>query len=332
MDLFLALAGRRNHPNAIVAANNFSGWLNYEWDDLHKATRHFETAIAHRYQGNFVAYIDAAIGLAKVQLAYGQIDSAQSTIGKAYAEALHLNSTDLLSPIQAFQAYLSTMQEDVPAALLWARSVDPQNLYECILLSELASLLHARILIWHGTDTEVITTINFLKARLAYAQTHQFTRWAIQTEIHLALAYQRQADIDGALAMLEKTIAAARSGSFIRSFVDLGQPMEELLTALDGRLLVEDHSYLNQLLLSFKTDDVPQSPIIDSQTSVAESITRRELEVLILMQIGKTDQEIADELIIALSTARRHASNIYRKLEVNNRRQAVRKAEQLGLL
>jgi LuxR family maltose regulon positive regulatory protein len=132
--------------------------------------------------------------------------------------------------------------------------------------------------------------------------------------------------------MLEQTIAAARSGSFIRSFVDLGQPMEELLTALDGRLLVEDHSYLNQLLLSFKTDDVPQSPIIDSQTSVAESITRRELEVLRLMQIGKTDQEIADELIIALSTARRHASNIYRKLEVNNRRQAVRKAEQLGLL
>ena len=341
MQQFQALARQRNHPNALAAANNYSGWLSYEWNDLQEAAGHFEAAIAHRYQANFAAYFDAAVGMSRVQLAYGHIDQAQSIIGKLHAEALHLNSTDLLSPIQAFQAYLWTLQGDVPAALRWARSVNPRELYECVVLSELASLLHARIFIWHGTDAEVTTTINFLKTKLAHAQTYQFTRWTIQTEIYLALAYQRQADSAQASSIVRQAFDKARSGGFIQSFVEFGQPMEQLLTALSGRLPLDGDSYLNQLLTSFEVDNTPQPPLLGHQSQfmtpafqspLIESITRRELEVLRLMQLGQTDQEIADGLIIALSTARRHASNIYRKLEVHNRRQAVHKAEQLGLL
>ena len=339
VDQFLFLAKRRNHPNAFAPANKFAGWLNYEWNNLHEAAGRFETAIAYRYQGNFLAYFDAAIGLAKVQLAQGQMDKAISTIDDLRAEALRLNSTDVLGPVEAFQAYLWFLQDDVPSALRWARSINPDELHESILLSEMASLIQARILIWGGTDAEVTATINFLTTKLAWAQAHQFTYWAIQTQIHLALAYQRQDDRDQALTLLEQANLSAQSGGLIRSFVDMGQPVGELIAALSSRLPVESQSYLNQLMASFKTDETPQpstpgfqSPAPTPQSPDAESITRREVEVLRLMQAGKTDQEIADGLIIALSTARRHASNIYRKLEVNNRRQAVRKAEQLGLL
>jgi LuxR family maltose regulon positive regulatory protein len=178
-----------------------------------------------------------------------------------------------------------------------------------------------------------------LKTKLARAQDHQFTISVIQTQIILALAYQRQVDRGQALIVLEQAVITAQSGGFIRSFVDLGHPMEQLLAALSGRLPVESLSYLNQLITSFETNETPrylipgsQFPASNPQPPVAESITRREVEVLRLMKTGKTDQEIADGLMIALPTARRHASNVYRKLEVNNRRQAVHKAEQLGLL
>ncbi|KKI89607.1 LuxR family transcriptional regulator [Bacillus sp. SA1-12] len=54
-----------------------------------------------------------------------------------------------------------------------------------------------------------------------------------------------------------------------------------------------------------------------------ESLTAREIEILMLMAEGKTNQEIADQLFIALKTAKTHVSNILSKLEVQDRTQAV---------
>jgi LuxR family maltose regulon positive regulatory protein len=65
---------------------------------------------------------------------------------------------------------------------------------------------------------------------------------------------------------------------------------------------------------------------------MAALLTLREKEILHLMQRGLSDTEIAQELVISVYTVKRHASNIYRKLEVTNRRQAVYKAQQAGIL
>ena len=54
-----------------------------------------------------------------------------------------------------------------------------------------------------------------------------------------------------------------------------------------------------------------------------EDLTERELEVLLLMAKGKTNQDIADDLFIALKTVKTHVSNILSKLEVRDRTQAV---------
>jgi len=65
---------------------------------------------------------------------------------------------------------------------------------------------------------------------------------------------------------------------------------------------------------------------------LAEPISEREIEVLRLLAAGASNQEIADRLIVALNTVKRHVSNIMGKLGAENRAQAVIKARQLGLL
>lgn len=60
-----------------------------------------------------------------------------------------------------------------------------------------------------------------------------------------------------------------------------------------------------------------------SEHALHEELTGRELEVLLLMAEGKTNQDIADTLFIALKTAKTHVSNILSKLEVSDRTQAV---------
>jgi LuxR family maltose regulon positive regulatory protein len=78
--------------------------------------------------------------------------------------------------------------------------------------------------------------------------------------------------------------------------------------------------------------DGPSAPWPPNSSGIIEPLSKREMEVLRLLKTELSGPEIARELMIALSTVRTHTKNIYGKLGVNNRRQAVARAESLGLL
>lgn len=69
-----------------------------------------------------------------------------------------------------------------------------------------------------------------------------------------------------------------------------------------------------------------------SALSTAASISEREQEVLRFVAAGLSNKEIATKLVVADSTVKTHLKNIYRKLEVNSRVQAVMRARTLKLL
>jgi len=71
---------------------------------------------------------------------------------------------------------------------------------------------------------------------------------------------------------------------------------------------------------------------VETEDGFPISLSAREIEVLKLIADGKSNQEISAELYLALNTVKRHAYNIYAKLEVKKRTQAVSKARQLGLI
>ena len=66
--------------------------------------------------------------------------------------------------------------------------------------------------------------------------------------------------------------------------------------------------------------------------SLVEPLTNRELEVLRLIAAGNSNQAIAEKLVITVSAVKKHTGNIFGKLNVNSRTQAVARARQLGLL
>lgn len=79
-------------------------------------------------------------------------------------------------------------------------------------------------------------------------------------------------------------------------------------------------------------DTIPDASPADRPQPPGESLSGRELEVLGLMALGRTNAEISRELFVAVGTVKAHANNIYRKLDANNRSEAVSKARGLGLL
>ena len=170
-----------------------------------------------------------------------------------------------------------------------------------------------------------------LQGILDLAASAHDTRRTIETLALQALWFQARGETGGALEALARAVTLAGPGGFIRTFVDLGPEMAALLDRLRGQGVAGD--YLARVLQAFpeagpaghreRTPPAPELP---------EPLTQREAEVLELLARRLSDKEIAAALVVSPLTIKRHTVNIYQKLGVNKRQQAVARAIALGLL
>jgi LuxR family maltose regulon positive regulatory protein len=148
-----------------------------------------------------------------------------------------------------------------------------------------------------------------------------------------ALASQAAGDKIRAMPMLEKALSLAEPGGFIRIFVDEGPHMVSLLYEALKRGIAPD--YVQRLLAAFPIAEPEQTDPSKSQvpeSELIEPLSEREIEVLQLIAEGLTNPDIAARLYLSLNTVKVHTRNIYGKLGVNNRTQAVARARSLGIL
>jgi LuxR family maltose regulon positive regulatory protein len=197
-------------------------------------------------------------------------------------------------------------------------------------LSEIECIVLTRTLI---AQESVDEAIKLLRQLFVTAKAGEHTSGMIKILILQALALQAGSDTDQAITALEKALTLAKPGGFVRTFVDEGPPMARLLYEALSRGIATD--YVRRLLAAFPTAEPAQaSPpgTLAPESELIEPLSQRELEVLQLMAEGLTNPEIASSLFLALNTVKTHASNIYGKLGVHRRTQAVARARALGLL
>ena len=155
----------------------------------------------------------------------------------------------------------------------------------------------------------------------------------IEILVLLALALDAQNDTSGALSYLDRALSLAAPEGFVQTFVDEGPPIARLLYEALSQGIA--HEYVQQLLMAFPSEEPkPLEPSTSQvpETEMVEPLSEREIEVLQLIAEGLTNQEIATHLYITLNTVKGHARNIYSKLGVKSRTQAVAKGKALGIL
>jgi LuxR family maltose regulon positive regulatory protein len=147
-----------------------------------------------------------------------------------------------------------------------------------------------------------------------------------------ALAWQGQGQAARAVAALARALAFGGPEGIVRPFVDGGPAMVPLLQQAAARGVTA--RYVNELLAAFGTgDSMSASPPSSPKTSaLVEPLSGRERQVLQLMGEGRSHREIAAALVVTINTVKKHAANIYGKLGVHSRTQAVVRAQELGLL
>jgi LuxR family maltose regulon positive regulatory protein len=281
--------------------------------------------------------------MARIREAQGDLDGALNLLDQA--ERLYDgNFSPNVRPVATRKTRVWVAQGRLGEALNWAHeqglSVDDDLSY----LREFDHITLVRVLLARyksdRADHSIHEIVGLLERLLTAAQESGRMGSAIEILILQALACQVQGDIPAALAPLERALALAEPEGYVRMFVDEGPPMAQLLLKAAVRGIKPD--YTGKLLAAFEAEQLGSAgesslPDWQSQSSPAlqpliEPLSQRELEVLRMFKTELSGPEIARELVIALSTFRTHTKSIYSKLSVNNRRAAVKQAEDLGLI
>jgi LuxR family maltose regulon positive regulatory protein len=339
-DLFPRRSGSGARPVPVAGAAYLGlALLRYEWNALDEAERLLRDALRLGRQGaNAEILLMAPIWLAKLERARGAAADARATLAAALAYARATGVPRLVNWLAAEQARLELGLGNLPAALAWdqARRLDPAD--QLSYLEEIDFLALAQLRVAQGRPVEALRLLTRLRG-LAEAQ----GRIASLVEIFAlsALAYEGAGDREAARTALQRALELAAPEGFLRTFGDLGEAMGQALAAFhrtSPRGAVPE-AYLERLLAVFPSLETPRTPMRSRSAAasahvapLAEPPTPRELEVLGWIGEGLSNEQIAERLVVGVSTVKKHINNLYAKLEVASRTQAIKRARELGLL
>ncbi len=336
---------RGGHQPAVGPAYVGRGNLQYEWNHLDAATSLLQEGIQLCEQtGNGRAILQAHITLAFIKQAQGDADGASAIM----RQTVQITERQRLSQhrnaqVEASQAWLSLMQGDEATVLRWLQHCGLSLEQKLTHLREREYLTLVRVLIMQRRLDEAM---KWLESLLQLAEAQGRMGSVIELLMLQAEALQASGEVKQALERLTQVISLAEPEGYIRLFVDEGVPMAHLLIQMRNRQHAGQRStrdrfpldYIKKLLAAFGTtssQSVPQppelTPVSVSHTLV-EPLSERELEVLRLIVAGCSNQEIADRLVIALSTVKWYINAIYGKLQVESRTKAIARARELHIV
>ncbi|MBI1280095.1 MAG: LuxR family transcriptional regulator [Anaerolineaceae bacterium] len=338
----------------VIAATISLGQLQELDNQLHQASESYQSAITLSGKPSHPIASQAFLGLAPINYQWNYLELAQDYGKKCHELLQQMDNTDTTASYKVFLGYLHLSRRDFTSAsdtLDEAEAFVRQNNF----MFRLSDIVEAqiRVLIYRDNLTTALQlaeghNLSISQARIYLAQKNAsralqildpFIQKAkeagLQNEllkglVLQAVVYSVLNQEDNALEVLDESLALATRGGVIRIFVDEGLPMAQLLQIAHSRGLRQD--YVTQLISNFSMpngEPSSASQIIKPASQWIDPLSQREIEVLQLIASGLTNQDIANRLYISLHTAKVHARNIFSKLAVKNRTQAVAKGAKL---
>ena len=309
------------------------GALLYERDDLDGAERALEkgTGMAE-LTGNVTDLTWGYVTLSRAKQARGDGKGALEMALKAERVALDYGA-DLEGAIAlAWMVRLRILRGDLAEAIVLQRerAADAEGAADAARAVD--RLTSARLLLAQGRHREALPLLEELGQT---AEANGRTRDLVEISTLRALVQWSAGHRERALSTLAKALALAAPEDYVRTFVDEGAPMAELLSGMleaqrRGRPEppVPAH-YLRKLLAALERGDAGAGL---PANRLPEPPSGRELEVLQLVAAGRSNRRIASELFVGVGTVKTHLNNLYRKLDVRSRTEAVARARELDLI
>jgi LuxR family maltose regulon positive regulatory protein len=312
----LQLAGDPPLPFACASYLGLAS-IFYKWNDLVAAQQHVHQSaqLAQQIEGVDTLAVCGVL-LARMKLVQGDVAGASATLADA-EQFVRLNNFMFRMPeIAAVQVLTLLQQGDIAAA---ANLADKHEL----------PVSQAQVHLAQGEAPAALAVLEPLGQR---ADAKGLEDERLKVKVLQAVAQHANGETEEAVQLLGDALALAEPGGPIRIFLDEGLPMAQLLSEAAAHGIMPD--YCDKLLAAFEAEDQgsEEEPNLPNAQPLIEPLSPRELEVLQLIAQGLSNREISERLFLALSTVKRHNGNIYGKLQVNRRTEAVARARELSLL
>jgi LuxR family maltose regulon positive regulatory protein len=304
------------------------GGVLYEWNRLDEAEQSIRDGLAANAPwGNIMTDAFGMFALIKVLQSMGRYDEALQVVDRFEAKLQGLSRpVEFDEPVRTARARIWLAQGDLRSASEWADLAMKTDDY--LQHPDLYRLAIAVIRCAQGRYQEVIDILNSGPGEILHGSD---TVRMIEINLLRSLAQAGLGDIPTAICTLDACLAIAEPEGFVRIFVDYGEYLRPLLEAY-LRFDRPKHAAFAKGIWTHLEPPKTSHPQISRIPGLLEPLSARELEVLQWMAAGKTNLEIAGQLIVARGTIKAHAANIFRKLDASNRTEAVANARRLGLI
>lgn len=330
----------------------FLGSVAYEQSHLKAAERYFKLAVASCEEADLLREIDpymhfllGHLRLARIQFIWRDSIGTRQCL-EEIAAYLSRNwvGAEVLPVIRGEYALLMHDLGNETSGRQWLEEFPPPEQSEQVMLRQFISLNYSHHLVYMKlllANQRWQEAEQLVQDQQALAEQQGRTGSLIQWLTLHALLNVALGDSGQALSAITRALSLAEPRGYLRLFLDAGAPVLTLLYRLRHELRMQHTTeepaptsgYLDRLILHFKQEQQTSlSPYEHAEPPLVEPLSGREREVLWHISEGHSNREIAEQLVIALSTVKSHVRAIYAKLGVESRTQALARARRLKLL
>jgi LuxR family maltose regulon positive regulatory protein len=310
------------------------GRVAYEWNDLDGAREHFEAILALGPDTYRICAVNAALGLALTFVARGQPAEAERLVLAALEQAEENRDTYFVEDLRSFMGRLALASGDPSRAAHWLAGVTLTRRGITGYDVEDPLLTRAQVHMAMARSESLDETLATVGSAIEAAEARHVSASLVRGLALRAVIERSRGEFSQAARSITRAVEIADPGRYTRAFVDLGSPLTGLLVEMAS------HGNLpragDRVLAACRAESGGVTSIRPSGDhsvpKLAETLTWRELDVLQLMDGHHTNKEIARLLSISEDTVKKHAQNIYGKLQAHGRRDAVIRAYALGIL
>ena len=336
-------AALRTYQDALKLAaaagdSSAEGFAHVGMAEILRERNELDSALVHATEGivrcrelaNLLPLAAGLITLARIRQACGDRTGAVEAIGEAEQIGLSPQVIHLFNPVPVHRARLLLARGEVAETARWTEERGLGFDDEVSYVRESEHLIVTRVLLAEDKHEQALRLLVRLREE---AEAAERVGSVIEIQALQALALWAKGKKEQAVGTLTLALAQAEPEGYVRTFVDEGPAMAELLSATlearqrgifdaAGRVPV---SYLAKLMAALAREEA-SAPVANER--LPEPLSERELEVLALIASGDSNEEIAGKLFVSVTTVKTHINNLYRKLGAHSRTQAVARARE----